>query len=127
MSFQFPKDDYSLKFAKINHPTTLPIEREQLIDIKSRKTCKIYLDDGIDSTLSGSMSIPDDGCAISENTIRYYEKTLDIEKIKCLVPEPYHSLIDSVLGAISPKRYAEHISEITIVYSYDDQTGQAKN
>lgn len=127
MSYQFPKDDYFLRFPKVNYPTTMPIEHEPLIDVKSRKTCKIYLDDGLANVLAGSMSIPDDGSPISENTIRYYEKTLDIDKIKCLIPEPYHSLIDSVLGSISPKRYTEHISEITIVYSYDDQAGQAKD
>jgi len=116
MSFRFPPDEYRLKFPPHNYQLALKsnIEIKPLL-AKSRRRCTVHTDDGSGVlVLLGEMELPDNKQDIVDGIVRYCESTLDIDKIKLLVPEDYHSLMDDTLGEITQAHYRNDVCEILI-------------
>lgn len=117
MSFQFPyhQFDVPLRYHQHNYSRILPITPKPIPLLPpSRKRCTISVDDGETVSVTGEMQLEDDKSDVVSGSLRYCEKALDIEKIKLLVPPPFHPLVDDTLSRITPKQYMESVCEIII-------------
>lgn len=99
------------------YATTLPTKIETNYLAPSRLSCTVHVDDGDKVREAGRQELPDNGQDITHSSLRYNELTLDLDRIKLSVPEPYHLLLDNTLGTMAPGYYANEVCEILIEWT----------